>query len=110
LVRIPQLEQEVSCPFARIIRTRPCDWIHLRDVREIFHTVGSPRVTVCARKLDTGRNRCRGGLIDDTCTYRQKVLHRTAHVDVGENVSACCSTSRSTWRRRGVLAELPATD
>ena len=108
-MRVPQLKKKIGSPLGWSIRADPGDWIELRNVRQVFHSVGGPCVTVCAGKLDARRDRAGIGLVDHTSANGENVLHLAAHVDIREDQSgptgvlACYSASRTTRIR--VLAE-----
>ena len=86
-MRIPELEEKISCPHDWRIGTSPRNRINLRKVREVLHTVCRPCVPVCASELDTRRNRVGIGLVDDRCSDGKDVVHGAVHVDVWEDRS-----------------------
>src|SRR5207237_9532710 len=109
LNRIPYLEKKIGFAMGwssgGILRARPGNWIHLRDIWKVFHAVRRPRVTICSDKLDTRRDRVRVRLVNNRSSDRKNMLRLAAHVDVWEdgstrNPATSVLTKRSTENRR----------
>ena len=97
-MRIPELEKKIGCPLGWVTGDRPGNGIELRNIGQILHAVGGPRVKVCADKLDTRRNRVWVRLVNDGRPDRKDVMRGAVHVDIREDrasrYSAACALTK----------------
>src|SRR2546429_2003696 len=101
---IPELKKKIGRPLTRIVRASSRDRIHLRDVWQIFHTIGRPCVAVCPGKLDAGWDRIGVCLVNDARADCEKLLNCAAHVNIRKYIPTCRSATRSAWGQCRVLA------